>query len=443
MSPKISSALQTFRHLAMANHEEAASRMGAYPVTVGVTGSGAASMVSAASLLASRRHRTASRSPAPTRNAANTSTEQLLMEQNRLLLEQLKILQLQQQQQPSASSAGKDSLFCESNQVLQGIDPDLKQVFQNFEQETKHLLSAWHTQKSILEKYQRWIHESKMHPHFQAEARQQWQWTKIYAAVAVPLDHEDTMSENPYDIAEAWNQMRARHAQECFDFVSCHQERCVQHYEALVRQSSLQQKLLDKVISWFAANDIQDVAMQRTMQRKADAFVESILRAEMPKLRSRMEKEKEKVEKRDKEVTEAMTKWSMMEVKDVLSPAMLELARLGHAKKPLAVQEDSALAFLIKDNEDLQKKYKLKIAKAGAEGKPVPKPSKPQRKPTPAPKTNRHRSTSRKSASSSRASSRKSREGKGCKKQVTFESPGKGGKKGKGKGKGKSKSKGK
>ena len=251
------------------------------------------------------------------------------------------------------------------------------------------------------------------------------------------------MSENPYDIAEAWNQMRARHAQECFDFVSCHQERCVQHYEALVRQSSLQQKLLDKVISWFAANDIQDVAMQRTMQRKADALVESILRAEMPKLRSRMEKEKEKVEKRDKEVTEAMTKWSMMEVKDVLSPAMLELARLGHAKKPLAVQEDSALAFLIKDNEDLQKKYKLKIAKAGAEGKPVPKPSKPQRKPTPAPKTNRHRSTSRKSASSSRASSRKSREGKGCKKQVTFESPGKGGKKGKGKGKGKSKSKGK
>ena len=124
----------------MANHMEAASRTGAYPVTVGVTGSGAASMVSAASLLASRRHRTASRSPAPTRNAANTSTEQLLIEQNKLLLEQLKILQLQQQQQPSASSAGSDSLFCESNQVLQGIDPDLKQVFQSFEQETKHLL---------------------------------------------------------------------------------------------------------------------------------------------------------------------------------------------------------------------------------------------------------------------------------------------------------------
>lgn len=119
-------------------------------------------MVSAASLSASRRHRRASRSPAPTRNAANASTEQLLMEQNKLLLELLKILQLQQQQQPSASSAGSDGFFCEGNQILQ--------VFQSFEQETKHLLSAWHTQKSIFEKYHagsmkaKHIHISKQKP---------------------------------------------------------------------------------------------------------------------------------------------------------------------------------------------------------------------------------------------------------------------------------------
>jgi len=35
----------------------------------------------------------------------------------------------------------------------------------------------------------------------------------------------------------------------------------------------------------------------------------------------------------------------MMELKDALSPAMLELARLGNAKKLLTVQEDNALAF--------------------------------------------------------------------------------------------------
>jgi len=42
------------------------------------------------------------------------------------------------------------------------------------------------------------------------------------------------------------------------------------------------------------------------MQSKADAFVESNLRADMPKLRSRMEKEKEVNEKRDKKLTKAM-----------------------------------------------------------------------------------------------------------------------------------------
>jgi len=61
-----------------------------------------------------------------------------------------------------------------------------------------------------------------------------------------------------------------------------------------------------KVISWFSANYIQDLSIHRTMQSKADAFVESNLRADMPKLRSRMEKEKEVNEKRDKKLTKAM-----------------------------------------------------------------------------------------------------------------------------------------
>ena len=46
-----------------------------------------------------------------------------------------------------------------------------------------------------------------------------------------------------------------------------------------------------------------------------------------------------------------MTKFEIMDVKDVLSPALFERAKLGGSiTKPVTLKDDRALAFLVKDN---------------------------------------------------------------------------------------------
>ena len=49
-------------------------------------------------------------------------------------------------------------------------------------------------------------------------------------------------------------------------------------------------------------------------------------------------------------------------MKDVLSPALFELAKLsGGKRKPITLKDDSALAFLVQSNEELMEKHKVKI----------------------------------------------------------------------------------
>ena len=66
-----------------------------------------------------------------------------------------------------------------------------------------------------------------------------------------------------------------------------------------------------------------------------------------PKLQTRMNKDKENYEKRQQALIEAKSQWESMDVKDVLSPALLELAQAKTARnKPIRVQDGGALAFL-------------------------------------------------------------------------------------------------
>ena len=94
-------------------------------------------------------------------------------------------------------------------------------------------------------------------------------------------------------------------------------------------------------------------------------MAEMKMRLEKPKIHSRMAKEKENLAKREQALTDATCKWQSMDVKDVLAPALLELSQHGSSrKKPIKTRDDSALAFLVKDNADLCDKYKLKITAA-------------------------------------------------------------------------------
>ena len=312
------------------------------------------------------------------------------MEQNRLLLSLLQTQQAAvQSQQPSSSAAPAPKPYVDPKSILEEVDPQIRTVFQEFEVESKNLFSAWTTQKAMQHKYERLKHDNALHPHFEAEAKHQWQFTKLYIAHAQPVAHEQTDMTDGYDLKEAWSSMRRRHAKECFDFVCQHQEKCMELYDGLVKFPVLQQKLSDRLDSWFVQHGYDDQSVRATLQSKAALFVEGLLRSEFPKAQSRVEKEKEHRAKRDKALLDASEKWQGMEVKDVLSPALFELAKLGGARKPVKLKSDSALAYLVQDKPELQKKYNVKIAPPDVEftgkGKAFPK-ARPKRSGTPKPR---------------------------------------------------------
>ena len=382
----------------------------------------------------------------PTSAARAPRVEELLMEQNRLLLGLLQAQQAAQPVQPPSSVTPPSKPYIDPKCILEEVDPQIRAVFQEFEVEVKNLFSAWATQKAIQHKYERLKHDNALHPHFASEAKHQWQFTKLYIACAQPVAGEQANMTDGYGLNEAWLSMRRRHAKECFDFVCQHQEKCMEMYEGLVKIPVLQQKLMDRLESWFVQHGYDDHSVKATLQSKAALFVECLLRSEFPKSQSRVEKEKELKAKRDKAILEASEKWQAMEVKDVLPGALFELAKLGGARKPVKLKSDGALAYLMQDKPELQKKYNVKIAAPDVE-KAGKKP-KPKRPATPHPR-GRHRESSgsrrpsilKPDRNSSRGSSRSSSAGK---KSVKFSENGdrKGGK-GKSKGKTKSKSKGK
>ena len=326
----------------------------------------------------------------PSSAARGPRVEELLMEQNRLLLSLLQTQQAAvQSQQPSSSAAPAPKPYVDPKSILEEVDPQIRTVFQEFEVESKNLFSAWTTQKAMQHKYERLKHDNALHPHFEAEAKHQWQFTKLYIAHAQPVAHEQTDMTDGYDLKEAWSSMRRRHAKECFDFVCQHQEKCMELYDGLVKFPVLQQKLSDRLDSWFVQHGYDDQSVRATLQSKAALFVEGLLRSEFPKAQSRVEKEKEHRAKRDKALLDASEKWQGMEVKDVLSPALFELAKLGGARRPVKLKSDSALAYLVQDKPELQKKYNVKIAPPDVEftgkGKAFPK-ARPKRSGTPKPR---------------------------------------------------------
>ena len=135
----------------------------------------------------------------------------------------------------------------------------------------------------------------------------------------------------------------------------------------------------------------------------------------------------------------------------MLSPALFELAKLGGSRrKPITLNDDSALAFLAQNNAELMEKHKLKIVPASSSkptsSKRTPTPKRAAKKPE---KKDKRRQQSRGRSSSgsrhgsrrplSRSSGRSSARGASSRKQVRFADEEKG--KGKGKGKGKNKQK--
>ena len=408
------------------------------------------------------RGRESSRTPAPSRftaagterphglNGSHSGVEMLLLEQNQLLMQQLAALQSQVQRSQahfeavSAKEASQSKLFQTHTKLLEGVDPALQKLFEEFEKEAKHVFEAWETQKKLLEKYLKLKEDGRFHNHLQSEADFRWQWTKLYLAKPQPISADQGMMGVPYSVAEEWARMRRKHAEECFDFVCKHQQQCVAIYEHEVSLPVLKQRLQDRLDAWFAEQAYDDMELREALKQRASQFVDSIIRATRPKIQTRMAKDKDLQQKREQALLEAKSKWEEMDVKDVLSPALFELLD-AKQKRSFNIKEDSALAFLVKDNEELCKKHKVKIvSETSRSSRRAPTPKK-------APRKDRGRSPKKSSdtprsilKSSSRSPSKHSRSPSGrsgSSKHVRFEA--KGGVKGKGKAHGKGKGKGK
>ena len=119
-----------------------------------------------------------------------------------------------------------------------------------------------------------------------------------------------------------------------------------------------------------------DLEVQRVLKQAACQFAQSFVRGTRPKIQTRMAKDKEQQQKSEQVLLEAKSKWEEMDVKDVLSPALFEL--LGaKQKRSCKIKEDSALAFLVKDNEELCRRHNVKIlSEAARSSKRAPTPKK-------------------------------------------------------------------
>lgn len=131
---------------------------------------------------------------------SDASVQQLLMEQNCLLMQQVQALQSQMGQSPQqnvvpASCDVPNRKHLDPRQCLEGVDPALKLVFEEF---GKAFFSARKTQKALREKYAKLTADGKIHKHFESEASFKWQFTKLYIAQAQPVQDEEGMADDNY-----------------------------------------------------------------------------------------------------------------------------------------------------------------------------------------------------------------------------------------------------
>ena len=123
---------------------------------------------------------------------------------------------------PCPISDAPSRWFLDPKRYIEGVDPALKYVFEDFAKESRHMCTARESQRTLHEKYSKLVSENKLKTHFETEASLKWQFTKLYIAQAKPVACEAGMSDDAddYDLLAAWQAMRARHAEECFEFVS-------------------------------------------------------------------------------------------------------------------------------------------------------------------------------------------------------------------------------
>jgi len=392
--------------------------------------------------------------------------EQLLLEQNRLLLAQLQVMQ------GYAISLHPEMAnfdYEDPAGILSKLDPGMRDIFERWRHDSKKLIKGWLTQKHIAIKYEQLQDEGKFHPHLEAERKQKWQFPAEYCQIAQPNDDE-VANGMEYDIKKAWEDLRTRHAVEAFAFVVKHQAKCLAMYEGKVSTREMTNSLIAKVKDYCTKNyeQGQDILTAK-VKRHAMRFAHLTLREEVPAAKSRIAQDQEKKQKQQEAIDEAQAAYERKDIKSLLAIATFEATKLRGGKgSSKAISSADAIGYLLQQYPDLAKQLKVQVkpsantivpaaegtllhklqgkgdgrqpkpkAKAKAKAKPRSTSSRTSQRPR---STSQRRSSSqrpRSTSTKSRASSQSSR------RSVRIRSADSQSRKGKGRGKGKGKGKGK
>eukprot|EP00959_Pyramimonas_sp_CCMP1952_P110964 2321470-Pyramimonas_sp.AAC.1 len=184
------------------------------------------------------------------------------------------------------------------------------------------------------------------------------------------------------------------------DFVVQTQRRCLNHMATKVRIQEQKTRMQEAILEWASEVYPGEHSIRDYITAQGVEYVEAVMRQEMPRAKSKVDKEREQTRKRGEQIHKAEHKYNQMDNKELLATALFEV--LGHAKKKsgsgskreLIVKETDAIGFLLKDHAETAKAHNVKIVPENAM----------KRRNTPAP-SGRRRSTSRPGSQSSRARS--------------------------------------
>ena len=262
--------------------------------------------------------------------------------------------------------------YVNGENILKKLDPGIRSILHDSEKQLKTLLKLWETHKQLVTKYEKLEAEGKTHPHFAHEMKFRWQWPKGYAAQAVPSDLElrlgladetmDDSGDKLYDIHESFAKLRRRHASECMEFIKLHQKACFSYLDLECEEAAVCSRVQDRLVQWHLEHGRDSFQAMNYSKEMSFKYMQLILREEKPRIKTRLDRERERHEKQAKSLEEANSKFQTMDTKKVLTQAMIEIAaksNKSHSKH--FVPQDGAISFLLSGDQEFLTKHKIHI----------------------------------------------------------------------------------
>jgi len=193
--------------------------------------------------------------------------EELLEQQNELMLRQLRLTE-----ESRKKADNVQLMFHSPRTILKTLDPSARDVFKEWHAELRSKVSAYVTQRQLLNRYENAAASNELIAPFSNEAQHTWLWPECYLAQA---------KDAPSD---AFAALRRKHAEEAQGFVMAHQKACVELLSSELTLPRQSQGLVQRAIALAALqkNFFQDPSRaEQLLMQQAQSFAELVYREEM------------------------------------------------------------------------------------------------------------------------------------------------------------------